>query len=392
MAQRGGSGSRGGSGDDGYDWLYGGKGGSGGSGGSGGAGDDEATRVIPSLPGSRSGSGSGSGARGGRDSAAPPSIAKEPGRERHSRRSNRRRSRGGPLRYLKLLLLAWLVFLIAVPVWAYFDVTKVDAEPAGERPEDEGGTNYLVVGSDERPGLAGRRTDTIMLLHTGAGPNVLMSVPRDSLVEIPDRGTSKINSAFAFGGPKLLVRTFEQNTGIHVDDYVEIGFTGLVNLVDAVGGVQICPKEAINDPLAELDIEAGCQEADGDTALGYARTRKFSTGDIQRGQNQREVVSALGREIVSWKTFVNPVRYFRTVTGGAESVRVGESTGPLAIAQFGFAMTRVTGEAGMTCTVPIADFEVNWDRERADELFGYLQRNEADDIPEELCTPSGRPE
>jgi LCP family protein required for cell wall assembly len=293
---------------------------------------------------------------------------------------------------LKWLLVAWVVFLLAVPVWAYFTVSKVDAEPPGDRPEDEGGTNYLVVGSDERPGLAGRRTDTIMLLHTGKGPNVLMSIPRDSIVEIPERGTGKINAAFAFGGPRLLVRTVEQSTGIHVDDYVEIGFTGLVKLVDAVGGVEICPEEAINDPLAELDVEAGCQEADGDTALGYARTRKFGSGDIQRGQNQREVVSSIGSEILSWQTFVNPVRYYRTVTGGAESVRLGEGTGPFAAAKFAVAMNRVEGDAGMTCTVPIADFAVNWDRERADQLFGHLQRNEADEIPEGLCTATGQPE
>ena len=135
-----------------------------------------------------------------------------------------------------------------------------------------------------------------MLLHIGSGPNVLMSIPRDSNVEIPGRGTNKINAAFAFGGPKLLVRTVESSTGIHVDDYVEIGFTGMVNLVDAVGGIEICPKQDMKDPDAKLDIEAGCQEADGETALGYARSRKlFQTGDIQRAENQREVVSSIGR-------------------------------------------------------------------------------------------------
>jgi LCP family protein required for cell wall assembly len=383
MAERGGSGSRGGSGDDGYDWLYGGKGASGGRAAPASSDDSEHTQVLPSAGSSRSAGAS----RGG--TAPPPSIAREPGRERPKRT---RRRRPGALKVVKWLLLAWLVFLIAVPVWAYFGVTKVDAEPNGERPEDEGGTNYLVVGSDERPGLAGRRTDTIMLLHTGSGPNVLMSIPRDSLVEIPDHGTTKINAAFAFGGPRLLVRTVEQNTGIHVDDYVEIGFTGLVNLVDAVGGITICPKEAIKDPLAKLDVEAGCQEADGDTALGYARTRKFGTGDIQRGQNQREVVSAIGSEMLSWKTIVNPVRYYNVVTGGAESVRIGEQTGPLAVAKFGYAMNRVDGEAGMTCTVPIADLAVNWDPERSEELFDLIQRNEAGDIPSELCTPTGQPE
>ena len=396
MAQRGDSGSRGGSGDDGYDWLYSGKGGAaGGSGGSRGGGHDdaEATQVIPT------GAGSGRSSGRGPDQGAPTSIAPEPGRERTARRSKekapktaRSKRRRGPLWWLKWVLLAYLVFLLAVPLWAYSTVSKVDAEPDGDRPEDEGGKNYLVVGSDERPGLAGRRTDTIMLLHIGSGPNVLMSIPRDSNVEIPGRGTNKINAAFAFGGPKLLVRTVESSTGIHVDDYVEIGFTGMINLVDAVGGIEICPKQDMKDPDAKLDIQAGCQEADGETALGYARSRKlFQTGDIQRAENQREVVSSIGQEILSWQTFVNPVRYYNVVTGGADSVRLGEQTGPVDVARFGFAMNRVDGEAGMTCTVPVANLNVDWDPERSEQLFGYLQRDEAGDIPEGLCTPNGLP-
>ena len=64
-----------------------------------------------------------------------------------------------------------------------------------------------------------------MLLHIGAGPNMLMSIPRDSLVDVPGHGTTKINAAFAYGGPKLLVKTIEQDTGIRIDDYVEIGFS-----------------------------------------------------------------------------------------------------------------------------------------------------------------------
>ena len=402
MSQRGGGGSGGhgsdgrgsggrGSGDDGYDWLYGGQEGPdrdrdrGGDRGGGRDEDAEHTQVLPSGSPARS--------SGRRADAPPSSIAREPGRERSApARPARQRRRRPALSVLKWLLLAWLVFLLAVPVWAFVGVTKVDAEPDGQRPDDEGGTNYLIVGSDARGGLAGARTDTIMLLHTGKGPNVLMSIPRDSIVEIPGRGTNKINAAFAYGGPKLLVSTFEQNTGIRVDDYVEIGFQGLVKLVDAVGGITICPNQDMKDADAKLDIKQGCQEADGKTALGYARSRKlFATGDIQRAQNQREVVSAIGSEVLSWQTFVNPVRYYRVVTGGAESVKLGENTGPLAVAKFGIAMNRVDGESGRTCAVPIADFAVNWDAERAPELFGYLQRNEADQLPDRLCTPTGQP-
>jgi LCP family protein required for cell wall assembly len=294
---------------------------------------------------------------------------------------------------VKWVLLAWIVFLVAVPLWAYAGATKAKFEPTGDRPEDGGGTNYLVVGSDARKGLPGRRTDTIMLLHTGKGPNVLMSIPRDSIVDIPGRGTGKINAAFAYGGPRLLTRTVEANTKIHVDDYVEIGFKGFVSLVDAVGGIQICPKQAVKDKLAHIDIPAGCQEADGKTALGYSRSRHaFALGDIERAQHQREVVSAIGHEVLSWKTVVNPVRYFRVVTGGARSVRLGEGTGPVALAQFAVAMNRVNGKSGLTCGVPIADLAVNWDQERSEQLFTLLRQNRADEIGKSLCTATGRPQ
>ena len=106
------------------------------------------------------------------------------------------------------------------PLWAWSNIEKVDADPAGARPAEQPGTTYLLVGSDSRKGLSaaenkrlgtggvgdvGQRTDTIMLLHTGDGPSLLLSIPRDSLVDIPGRGTTKINSAFAIGGPRLLV-------------------------------------------------------------------------------------------------------------------------------------------------------------------------------------------
>src|SRR5690606_16159376 len=99
-------------------------------------------------------------------------------------------------------------------------------------------------------GAVGQRTDTIMVLHTGSGPNLLMSIPRDSIVDVPGHGTTKINAAFAYGGPELLVETIEQNTGIRIDDYVQIGFGGFVGMVDAVGGVEICPAQAMQDPQA----------------------------------------------------------------------------------------------------------------------------------------------
>ena len=101
----------------------------------------------------------------------------------------------------------------------------------------------------------------------------------------------------------------------------------------------------MNDPLANLRIQKGCQEADGVTALGYARSRNVSQyGDIDRAQHQREVVSAIGDEVKSPWTFINPVRYFRVNEAATSSLRISEGTGPIALARFGLAMTRVNGK------------------------------------------------
>jgi LCP family protein required for cell wall assembly len=287
-------------------------------------------------------------------------------------------------------VLAWLVYLVAVPVYAWTSLATVDAAPDGDRPAEQPGTTYLVVGSDAREGLEGQRTDTIMLLHTGAGPNLLMSVPRDSIVDIPGHGVDKVNAAFAFGGAPLLVETLEQETGIRIDHYVEIGFTGLVELVDAVGGIRICPETPIDDPQAKLSIEAGCQQADGETALGYARSRKSQQlGDIDRARHQREVVGAIGSEVLSWQTVVNPVRYWRVTRAGASVVTVSEGTGPFAAARFVVGMTRTDGEHGLTCAVPISDLEVNWDRERADRLFALIAEDRTAEVGDDLCGASG---
>ncbi len=381
MADRRGRGRRNRTGDgqgDEWDWLYDGHGSDPAS-ADGGPEDADATRMIPVS---------------GRDRPPPTRIAPTPGappppsaRRPTGTGSRRPRFR---LRWLLVVLVAWALYLVAVPVYAWTTVSKVNADPTGQRPGDQPGTTYLVVGSDARTGLAGRRTDTIMLLHTGSGPTTLVSLPRDSLVPVPGHGTTKINAAFAFGGPRLLTRTIEDATGLRIDDYVEIGFTGFVDLVDAVGGIQICPKTAMKDPLADLDIAKGCQEADGATALGYARSRHTQTlGDIDRAKHQREVVAAIGHKVVSWQTVVNPVRYWRVVNGGAGAVRVGKGTGPVSAGRFALAMTQVDGPDGLTCGVPIVDLAVNWDAERAQRLFDLVAQDKTDAIGKDLCQPSG---
>ena len=384
-----------GEGSDGYDWLYAPAPGNSASGRGRAPEDEQPTdQWHPDGPSAYERAGgppplriaptpSGVDARG-RPSRLQRPVAAPPAPPRRRRRR--------PLRWLWLLLLAYLAFLVAVPVYAWTSVSTVDAAPDGDRPGDQPGTTYLLVGSDARTGIAGQRADTIMLLHTGSGPDLLMSIPRDSLVEVPGQGRTKINAAFAAGGPPLLAQTIEGATGIRVDEYVEIGFTGFIRLVDAVGGIEICPEAAMQDPQAELDIPAGCQQANGETALGSARSRKTQAlGDIDRARHQREVVSAIGAEVVSPWTVLNPVRYWRVVNGGAQAVRVSDGTGPVDAGRFAVAMTRVNGEDGLTCGVPIADLAVNWDTERAEALFELVRTDRTDEVGPQLCTPSGRP-
>ncbi len=398
------SGRSGGSGEGpDYGWLYGGKqppaGGPSSDNPSSGSDDPEPTRMLPAID-------RPAPLRDG--STQPPQRQVQPAQPVKPPPKPKKTRRKRPIgKIIVILLVAWIVYLIAVPLWAWTKIDKVDIEPSGARPADQPGATYLLVGSDSRKGLSkaenkrlgtggvgdvGQRTDTIMLLHTGSGPSMLLSIPRDSLVEIPGHGTSKINAAFALGGTKLLVKTIEQNTGVRVDHYVEIGFGGFVNSVDAVGGIEICPTQRMVDPQANLRIKKGCQEVDGVTALGYSRSRHVSQyGDIDRARHQREVVSAIGSEVKSPWTFINPVRYFRVNAAATSSLKISEGTGPIALARFGLAMTRVNGKSGLTCSMPIADQAIHWDRERALELLKYIKTDSTGDVPKRLCTPTGLP-
>jgi len=165
-----------------------------------------------------------------------------------------------------------------------------------------------------------------------------------------------------------------------------------VNAVDAVGGITVCPRQRMVDPKANLRIRKGCQQVDGVKALGYSRSRYVSRyGDIDRARRQREVVSAIGSEVKSPWTFVNPVRYFRVNQAATSSLRVSTGTGPITLAEFGLAMTRVNGSSGLTCSMPIADQAIHWDRTRALALLRYVKQDRTADIPKRLCTPTGLP-
>jgi LCP family protein required for cell wall assembly len=362
------------------------------------------TRVMPTIE--RQSSSRRAGTRSPREMPPGPSRpapapgAPPPGRS--GRRSGWLRRPRFRLRYLWLLVVLWLVYLIAVPFFAWNNVSQVDAFPSGSRPSDTPGTNYLVVGSDSRRGLdakqrkelhtggdVGQRTDTIMLLHDGSGPSLLMSIPRDSQVAIPGHGTTKINAAFAYGGPKLLIRTVENLTGIRIDHYVEIGFGGFVKVVDAVGGITICPKHSMDDKLANLHVKKGCQHADGRVALAYARSRHADPklGDIARGGQQREVVNAVGHKALSPWTFLNPFRYWSLNMSTADSLEVDQDLSVLGMGRFAWGMTH----AELNCVVPISNLSVELDPVRSKQMFKLIREDDTSAIGKSLCSQSGLP-
>lgn len=387
-----------------YDWLYGGQSGPDERSGRGEqpgqrGPDPDSTQMIQA----QGRSGARSSAPAPQDYPAQRPVQPAPGGSGRGADLRERLRRPTTWRVIKILALVWIVFLVAVPFWAWSNVDKVDITPAGARPDEQPGTTYLLVGSDSRAGLTkqerrklgtgdagGQRTDTIMLLHVGSGPNLLLSIPRDSIVPIPGHGTGKINGAFAFGGPKLLVRTIEQSTGVRVDDYVEIGMGGVVNAVDAVGGVEVCTPKRLVDKRAKLRLRKGCHDVDGATALAYSRSRHTQRlGDIDRAKNQRAVVSQVGSKVKSPLTVLNPFRYVGVAKAGSQSLVVNDGMSIFAMGRFAWAMTKVNGDDGLTCSMPIRDQEIHWDQTRALKLMKLIKEDRTSDVGKRLCTPTG---
>lgn len=300
---------------------------------------------------------------------------------------------------LAVVLLLFLAGLLAVPAYAWSQVQRVDDAPSGTRPPDQPGTTFLMVGSDSREGLtaaerrklgtgnsAGQRTDTLMILYIpNSGKPALISVPRDSYVPIPKHGSNKINAAFAFGGPELLVQTVERNTGLRIDAYLEVGFGGFVNVIDAVGGIEMCLPQAIKDRDSHIDLPKGCQTLNGTNALGYVRMRSADPrGDLGRVERQRAMLAAVAEKGLSAGSVLNPVRYWRLSTATARSLKLGQDTSFFNMVSLALAMRKVSGDQGLTLTVPVsnpsastpAGSAVLWNDDKAEDMFGDIARGD----------------
>jgi LCP family protein required for cell wall assembly len=159
----------------------------------------------------------------------------------------------------------------------------------------------LVIGSDARPGQSVNATRGDSLHIVGVNPATgtasVLGIPRDSFVNIPGRGTNKINSALSSGGPSLMVRTVEQLTGIHIDAYVLTGFRGFMQMIGAIGGVKIDIPYAMNDRYSGAHFRKGPTHLTSSEALALSRNRHDAPGgDFGRSMNQGQLIIAAFRE------------------------------------------------------------------------------------------------
>ncbi|MFI7098075.1 LCP family protein [Streptomyces sp. NPDC050161] len=236
----------------------------------------------------------------------------------------------------------------------------INAALGKDRPQnvDNGSMDILVLGSDSRAGKnseygtdeGGARSDTAMVLHVYKGHKKasVVSIPRDTLIKRPDctkdgkdvPGAQRVmfNTAYEVGGPACAVKTVESLSGIRMDHFVEVDFTGFKKLIDALGGVDITTSKPIDDDSSHLHLPAGKHTLSGEQSLGLVRTRHGVPGgdgsDLGRIQLQQTFIKALMEQVEHVGVLTNPSKLYdiadtatKAVTTDTDLNSVGELTG-----------------------------------------------------------------
>ncbi|GAB3858951.1 LCP family protein [Nocardioides maradonensis] len=191
-----------------------------------------------------------------------------------------------------------------------------------------GATNILLVGSDRRstvpttgrraaapewlPGA--QRSDTLMLVHVAQDRRnvTVVSIPRDSWVQIPGHGAAKVNAAFSLGGPSLLVSTVERLTGVRIDHLAVVDWDGFQRLTDVLGGVDVVVPRTVYDPARQYTWTAGAHHLDGAQALLYVRQREgLPGGDLNRVQRQQNLLRILLGKAFTTSPWTDPIQHYR---------------------------------------------------------------------------------
>ncbi|MFF8775410.1 LCP family protein [Kitasatospora sp. NPDC015120] len=293
-------------------------------------------------------------------------------------------------------------------------LARLEAERPARTAGARGAENLLLIGSDDRTGAnasygsaGGQRSDTTILLHLAADRRraTAVSIPRDVMVSVPacekPDGTRsrpallQFNTAFETGGPACSIRTVEQLSGIRIDHYVIIDFTGFKRMVDAVDGVEVCVPQPIHDKDAKLDLPAGRQTLHGEQALGYVRARETlgDGSDTQRMGRQQQFLAALIRKAQSQDVLLNPTKLWPVLDAATSSVRADGALSSLgALYDLTQDLRGIPSSDVTFLTAPRQPYRFDSDRDefvqpQTAQLFAALR----DDRPVEVRPPGSGP-
>ncbi len=271
---------------------------------------------------------------------------------------------------------------------------------------DPNAMNILLIGSDSRAGankkfgaeVLGQRSDTIMVLHIAPDAHqvIVLSIPRDSVVPIlscsPEPGApgqaaqpapevEQINATFAYGGPGCLWKTIEQTTGIPLNDFIELTFTGFEHVINDLGGVNVCLPVAVHDQLSGLDLSAGQHHIDGAQALAFWRVRYIGEGsDLERIQRDQFLMASLLQGIEHSGLMRDPLKLLSVVNDVSSHGYIATDTGLTAGRLFTIAeqLRGLSASSVQFIQVPTEPYPgdpqawVQWPQPEADQLFSAI--------------------
>jgi LCP family protein required for cell wall assembly len=237
-----------------------------------------------------------------------------------------------------------------------------------KEPHETGTLNYVLLGSDSRdPGNEGNgRSDTIMLVHLNAKRTkaYIVSFPRDMYVNIPGYGRNKINAAFAFGGTPLAVRTLESLTGVRMDHVALIDFEGFIRLTQDLHGVTVMNKTAFSSH--GFDFPTGKITISGEEALWFVRERhQLPGGDLDRAENQRNVIKAIVQKGLSAKVISDPATFTTFLGNVAKYLTVDNDLSDDEITRTAHSL-RLTGKDVDLLQAPISGYGTSRDGQSID--------------------------
>jgi LCP family protein required for cell wall assembly len=352
------------------------------------------------------------------DAAAPaPDAASEthePGSQEDT--PERPRRRRGLRRALIALGVLVLVVILAVGGGIWFlterwagNIERVDdvftgieeeTRPAPATPEQEVSAEpitFLLVGSDTRSETAdgenpGGRSDAIMLARFTADRQhaQLISIPRDSWVDIPGHGKNKINASYAFGGPTLLIQTVEQLTQVRIDHYVAIDFEGLIQVTDDLGGVDVVVADTTSN--GPYTFTAGTNHLNGEQARWYLAERKtLPGGDFDRVRRQQQYLQAMFGQLFSSDTFTDPGKLDNAMLAVTSAVTIDESLGNGDLLGLAYSLRNLSPENIEFFTAPVlgtgmegAASVVYLDRVTGERMWSYLRSDSLGQNAEEF--------